>query len=172
MRATLMSLVMVIVVATIAPAQADGRAITCKMTGSVEVKPGLRAPAPGYYGEKYKVKIDGQLTDCGGPQGAPSSADLKATGEGEGTCVLRNLEGVTSLKWDNGNHTTFEFSTEDVASANAFTTSVIKSNEPAMQGGDTGLGALKFTGDTSKCNTPDGVTSATFEGQLTSGSPS
>ena len=153
-------------------ANAETRGVTCKMTGTVEVKPGLRAPAAGYYGEEYKVKIDGQLTECLGPEVAPSSATLKATGNGEGTCVLRSLEGVTSLKWDNGNHTTFEFSTRDVASANAFTTTITKSDEPTMQEGDGGLGALKFTGDTAKCNTPEGVTNATFEGQLTSGSPS
>ena len=152
-------------------ANAESRGITCKMSGTVEVRPGLRAPSPGYYGDKYKVKIEGDLADCRGSAVAPTSAVLKATGEGEGTCVLRSLEGITTLKWDNGNHTTFEFSTRDVASANAFTTTVTKSNEPAMQEGDSGLGALKFTGDTAKCNTPDGVTNATFEGQLSSGSP-
>lgn len=152
------------------PATAEGRAISCKMLGSVEVKPGLKAPAPGYYGDDYKVKIEGELTGCHGPQGTPTSAALKASGTGDGTCVLRSLDGVASLKWDNGKHTMFEFSTHDVASANVFATRATKSNEPAMQEGDAGIGALTFTGDTAKCNTPEGLTSATFEGQVTSGS--
>lgn len=152
-------------------ASAAARAITCKMSGTVEVKPGLRAPAPGYDGEPYKVKITGELTGCQGSQGVPGSAVLKGTGRGDGTCVLRALDGESSLKWDNGNETTFEFSTQDVASANVFTSTITKSNEPAMQEGDGGFGALRFQGDTSKCNTDEGVKSATFEGQLTSGSP-
>ena len=150
-------------------ANAEATALSCKMTGSVEVKPGLRAPAPGYYGDTYKVKITGELTGCTGPQGGPTSATIKASGTGEGTCVLRTLDGESSVDWDNGNKTTFKFNTQDLASANAFPITTTKSNEPAMQEGDRGFGVLRFTGDTAKCNTPEGVTTATFEGQVSSG---
>jgi hypothetical protein len=160
-----------VLAATLSPAAAAERAITCRMTGSVEVKPGLRAPGPDYYGDAYKIKIEGELTGCEGSQGAPTAGSFKATGSGEGTCVKREIDGVSIVKWDNGNTTKFEFSTQDVASANAFTVTPTKSNEPAMQEGDSGIAALRFTADTAKCNTPEGVTSATFEGQLTSGSP-
>ena len=171
-KALVSSIATVLLLIPFPSANAEPTTVTCKMSGVVEVKPGLRAPGPGYYGDEYKVKIEGELIDCRGSQNVPGSAVLKARGKGEGTCVLRSLQGVASLKWDNGNHTTFDFTTKDLASANAFTTAVTKSNDPAMQEGDSGLGALRFTGDTSKCNTPEGVTSATFEGQLTSGSTS
>lgn len=152
-------------------ANAETRAVTCKMSGTVEVKPGLKAPSPSYDGEPYKVKIRGKLSGCQGSQAVPGSATLRANGEGEGTCVLRSLVGKASLKWDNRNETTFDFSTHDVASALVLTSTITKSNEPAMPEGDGGGGTLRFESDTSKCNTSDGVRSATFEGQLSSGSP-
>ena len=171
MKKALVSAIVSVLLLTPLGANAEGRAVTCKMSGIVEVKPGLKAPSPTYAGEPYKVKIAGELTGCHGSQDTPGSAILKATGKGEGTCVLRALDGEASLKWDNGNETRVNFSTQDGASTALFTSTTTKSNEPTMPSGDGGVGALRFEGDTSKCNTPEGVTSAKFEGQLTTGSP-
>ena len=152
-------------------AQADARGVTCEMSGTVEVKPGLRGPAPGYYGEPYRVKIDGELTGCVSTDESLHSGSMKAIATVEGTCVLRGVEGVTHVKWDNGNESTFDISTNDPAAAAVIRSTTTKSNEPAMQEGDGGYAVVHFEGDTEKCNTDEGITSATFEGQFSSGSP-
>ena len=150
-------------------ARAATRAVTCEMSGTVEVKPGLRAPAPGYLGEPYKVKIEGELTGCESTDDSLHSGSMKAIARGEGTCVLRGVEGVTSVRWDNGNRSTFDISTNDAAVAAVIRSTTTKSNEPAMQEGDDGTAVVHFEGATEKCNTDEGITSATFEGQFSSG---
>ena len=151
--------------------QATGSAaehgFTCTIEGSATFEPGLNSEA-----QELKFVFKGEMSGCQATDGA-TGGTVKAKGlVNDATCASSAAEGVAKVKWDNGKKSTLDFTTTDVAAVIFLTGTVGKSNSEAAQTGDDVFAGLLFNADITKCNTDEGITEATFEGQVGGGSPS
>ena len=153
-----------ILAALVVPAHAEPHGVTCSLSGDAKIKPGLTSTSG-----DMKVKFSGELTDCQNT-GDATSGTVKATATATGSCAQAAAEGVAVVKWDDGNATKVEFTTTDIGALVILQAKVVSSTESSLAEGDTELGVLAFQADPTLC-AGDGVTEATFNGQIGGGSP-
>lgn len=138
---------------------------TCSLTGKATLKPGLSIES----GE-YKVTFTGELTDCQSTSSDATSGVVKAKAVATGTCGEATAEGVATVTWDTKAKTVVEFSTTDIGALVVLDGEVTKSNDTGLIAGDSVFGALAFNADPAECM-GDGISEATFEGQVVGGYP-
>ena len=160
------------------PAHAAGaRGVTCGLTGSAKFTPGLTTTA-----KAGKFTFAGKLASCESTDATLKSGTVSASGSGTASCAEGTAKGIAVIKWNNRKITVVSFTTQNAAAVVEVSTKVIKStkvglttyttNEPATAVGDSGAGLLAFqVADPTQCTTTTGVTVATFQGQIGSGSP-
>ena len=164
MKKALLIFASIALVAVFAPTvAAEPHGITCQLTGEAKLAPGLTAE-----GGKYNVVFTGELSGCQS-SGDIGGGTVKAQATAEGSCVHAVAEGHALIKWDNGNKSQVDFTTEDVGALVVLDFEITKSNDDTAVEGDQGLGALFFQADPMGCNSDEGIKEASFEGQIASG---
>ena len=150
--------------ALVVPANAESHGVTCSLSGDATIKPGLTTT-----GGAYTVKFTGELTDCQSTGDATSGA-VKATAKANGSCGEATAEGIAVVKWDDGKTTKVSFTTTDIGALVILQATVVSSTESALAKGDSEYGVLAFQADPTLC-AGDGVTEASFTGQIGGGNP-
>ncbi len=147
-------------------AQRAQRGFVCQISGTASFEPGLSATqADGKY------TFSGQLSGCQGTDSSATSATVKASGSGNVSCAQGTTTGTAQIKFNNHKKVTVSISTTDVGALVQVTAKVTKSNEPAVEVGDTAYSVLAFNADPYQC-AYGGVDGATFQGVVAGGSPS
>jgi hypothetical protein len=160
-----LSCVALLVGAFAAPAPAaEFHGTTCSLTGSATLKPGLSME-----NGEYKVAFKGELTDCQTTADA-TGGTVTAKAVATGTCGEATAEGVAQIKWDNGSKSTVEFATTDIGALVILEGEATKSNDGGVRTGDSVFGLLAFQADPTAC-TGDGISEASFNGQVVAGYP-
>ena len=137
---------------------------TCSLEGEATLKPGLSME-----NGEYKVAFNGELTGCQST-GDASSGAVSAKATATGTCAEATAEGVATIKWDSKTTSVVDFTTTDLGALVILEGEVTKSNDAGLVEGDSIFGALVFQADPTQC-TGDGVTKASFNGQVGGGYP-
>lgn len=129
----------------------------CQGAGSVELTPGLT-------NEPRDIEVVGSATfeHCASSDPTISSSTLTITGNIKGGTCLENAPafGTAIMTWSNGNTSEMAFVTKGVGAVGQVTGVVTGGTEFV----GTVFDALAvFTGDLSKCDTDEGLTTAGFE---------
>ena len=162
----ILSSIAVIASAFISPATAaEFHGSICSLSGEATLKPGLSIES-----DEYKVVFTGELTDCQSTSSDATSGIVKAKAVATGTCGEATAEGVATITWDTNAKSVVEFSTTDIGALVILQGEVTKSNDTGLITVDSVFGALAFNADPAECM-GDGISEASFEGQVIGGYP-
>jgi hypothetical protein len=132
----------------------------CALQGAAKIPSGLTTKT-----KPINYTFTGKLSQCKGVTGF-TGGTVTASGSGTGSCTGNKTSGTATIRWANGQTSGLSYTTNGTGTvvrvAGKFTSG-------AFAGQKLSANLLFYTAQVAKCNSPGGLTAASFAGPATLG---